>query len=78
MCITKPPTGMKNAILKSLERAPKIIPAICTPHFAESIFQTRSKTLQRIMEHSSLQMTMNLYCHVSDDKLFDEMKKMEK
>ena len=27
-----------------LERAPKIIPAICAPHFAESIFQTRSKT----------------------------------
>ena len=26
-----------------LERAPKIIPAICTPHFAESIFQARSK-----------------------------------
>ena len=36
------------------------------------------KTLQRILGHSSLQMTMNLYCHVSDDKLFDEMKKMEK
>ena len=26
-----------------LERAPKIIPAICTPHFAESIFQAHSK-----------------------------------
>ncbi|WP_342981379.1 DUF6783 domain-containing protein [Ruminococcus sp. 2227st1_E6_2227SCRN_220401] len=53
-------------------------PTNCDAHLAESLFQTRSKTLQRILGHSSLQMTMNLYCHVSDDKLFDEMKKMEK
>lgn len=35
------------------------------------------KTLQKILGHSSLQMTMDLYCHVSDETLFDEMKKME-
>ena len=55
------------------------------PHTFRHTFATRAiendmnpKTLQRILGHSSLQMTMNLYCHVSDDKLFDEMKKMEK
>ena len=55
------------------------------PHTLRHTFATRAiendmnpKTLQRILGHSSLQMTMNLYCHVSDDKLFDEMKKMEK
>ena len=54
------------------------------PHTFRHTFATRAiendmnpKTLQRILGHSSLQMTMNLYCHVSDDKLFDEMKKME-
>lgn len=55
------------------------------PHTFRHTFATRAiendmnpKILQRILGHSSLQMTMNLYCHVSDDKLFDEMKKMEK
>ena len=55
------------------------------PHTFRHTFATRAiendmnpKTLQRILGHSSLQMTMNLYCHVSDDKLFDKMKKMEK
>ena len=55
------------------------------PHTLRHTFATRAiendmppKTLQKILGHSSLQMTMNLYCHVSDDKLFDEMKKMEK
>lgn len=35
------------------------------------------KTLQRILGHAQLQMTMDLYCHVTDDKLFDEMKQVE-
>lgn len=35
------------------------------------------KTLQKILGHAQLQMTMDLYCHVTDDKLFDEMKCLE-
>lgn len=31
------------------------------------------KTLQRILGHNSLQMTMDLYCHVLDDTLKDEV-----
>lgn len=56
-----------------------------TPHTLRHTFATRAiengmnpKTLQKILGHSSLQMTMNLYCHVSHDTLFEEMKKMEK
>jgi len=37
----------------------------------------RPKTLQKILGHSTLSMTMDLYCHVSDSSLFDEMKKLE-
>lgn len=35
------------------------------------------KTLQKILGHASLQMTMDLYCHVTDDTLYEEMQKME-
>ena len=35
------------------------------------------KTLQRILGQRTLQMTMDLYCHVTEDTLFEEMKKME-
>jgi len=35
------------------------------------------KSLQRILGHGSLQMTMDLYCHVTEDTLFKEMKLME-
>ena len=33
---------------------------------------------QKILGHGSLQMTMELYCHVTEDTLFTEMMKMEK
>lgn len=55
-----------------------------TPHAFRHTFATRAiengmnpKTLQKILGHSTLQMTMDLYCHVTDDTLFNEMKKME-
>ena len=31
------------------------------------------KTLQKILGHNSLQMTMDLYCHVEDHTLKEEM-----
>ena len=37
----------------------------------------RPKTLQKIMGHASLSLTMDLYVHVTTDALFDEMKKFE-
>ena len=33
----------------------------------------RPKTLQKILGHNSLQMTMDLYCHVLDDTVKEEM-----
>ena len=35
------------------------------------------KTLQVIMGHSSVNITMNIYCHVTEDILFTEMEKFE-
>ena len=35
------------------------------------------KTLQIILGHSTIQITLNLYCHVTDDTLISEMSKFE-
>lgn len=51
-----------------------------TPHCLRHTFATnciakgmRPKTLQKILGHNSLQMTMDLYCHVLDETLKEEM-----
>ena len=56
-----------------------------TPHTFRHTFATRAiesgmnpKTLQRILGHGTLQMTMDLYCHVTEDTMFEEMEKFEK
>lgn len=56
-----------------------------SPHCFRHTFATRAiengmpyKTLQKILGHGSLQMTMDLYCHVTEDTLFEAMKLMEK
>ena len=56
-----------------------------TPHTFRHTFATRAiesgmnpKTLQRILGHGTLQMTMDLYCHVTEDTMFEEMQKFEK
>ena len=57
---------------------------IFSPHCFRHTFATRAvengmpqKTLQKILGHGSLQMTMDLYCHVTDDTLYDAMRLME-
>lgn len=35
------------------------------------------KSVQKLLGHGSLQLTMDLYCHVTEDTLFDEMAEME-
>ena len=54
-----------------------------TPHGLRHTFATkciakgmRPKTLQKILGHNSLQMTMDLYCHVEESTLKEEMKLM--
>lgn len=51
-----------------------------TPHCLRHTFATnciqagmRPKTLQKILGHNSLQMTMDLYCHVRTETLYDEL-----
>ena len=51
-----------------------------TPHSLRHTFATkaiakgmRPKTLQRLLGHNSLQMTMDLYCHVESCTLKEEM-----
>ena len=55
-----------------------------TPHTFRHTFATRAlengmqiKTLSRLLGHGDIQLTMNLYCHVTEDTLVEEMKKME-
>lgn len=55
-----------------------------TPHTLRHTFATRCiergmnpKTLQIILGHSSVNITMNLYCHVTEETLFAEMEKFE-
>ncbi len=51
-----------------------------TPHCLRHTFATnciangmKPKTLQRLLGHNSLQMTMDLYCHVLDDTIKEEL-----
>ncbi len=51
-----------------------------TPHGLRHTFATKCiakgmkpKTLQKILGHNSLQMTMDLYCHVEESTLKEEM-----
>lgn len=55
-----------------------------TPHTLRHTFATRCiergmnpKTIQIILGHSSINITMNLYCHVTEDMLLSEMNKFE-
>lgn len=56
-----------------------------TPHAMRHTFATRAierginpKTLQKILGHARLQTTMDTYCHVTEDTLYNEMDKFEK
>lgn len=55
-----------------------------SPHTFRHTFATRAlengmqiKTLSRLLVHGDIQLTMNLYCHVTEDTLVEEMSKME-
>ena len=55
-----------------------------TPHTFRHTFATRyiemgiqPKTVQKLLGHSKLEMTMNLYCHVTNDTLYEAVEKYE-
>ena len=57
---------------------------LLTPHTLRHTFTTRCiergmnpKTVQVILGHSSVNITMNLYCHVTEDTRISEMSKFE-
>ena len=56
-----------------------------SPYCFRHTFATRAiengmqpKSLQKILGHGSLQLTMDLYCHVTEDTLFEAMELMER
>lgn len=73
--------GALNNIIKKINREnPNLLFAPCTPHGLRHTFATKCiakgmkpKTLQKILGHNSLQMTMDLYCHVEESTLKEEM-----
>lgn len=73
-----------NLIVKNINKEDTDFKSF-TPHTFRHTFATRAiesgmnpKTLQKILGHGTLQMTMDLYCHVTDDTMFEEMQKFEK
>ena len=64
-------------------REPLYIPDF-TPHILRHTFCTRMaesgmdiKVLQEIMGHSNIQVTMNIYNHVNEDRLISEFNRVD-
>ena len=75
--------GSYNRVIRKIAKAAQI-PTL-SMHTLRHSFATRCieagmqpKTLQKILGHSLLSLTMDLYVHVTDDTLAAEMKKLEK
>lgn len=77
-------SNIRTAILYLVDRINEVNPTEkferFTPHCLRHTFATnciakgmRPKTLQKLLGHNSLQMTMDLYCHVLDETLKEEM-----
>lgn len=77
-------SNVRGAINCLVDKINKLYPDIefekITPHGLRHTFATKCikrgmtpKALQKILGHSSLQMTMDLYCHVEEDTLRNEM-----
>ena len=75
----------RSGFNQSLERVCKKIGIEpISPHSLRHSFATRCiengmrpKTLQKILGHSNISMTMDLYVHATEDSLFDEMQSVE-
>ena len=72
--------ALKYLVEKINRENPDIVFKPFTPHGLRHIFATkaiargmRPKTLQKILGHNSIKMTMDLYCHVEQDTLREEM-----
>ena len=72
--------ALKYLVEKINRENPDIVFKPFTPHGLRHTFATkciakgmRPKTLQKILGHNSLKMTMDLYCHVEQNTLREEM-----
>ena len=72
--------SIKSLIRKINKQNPEIDFEPFTPHCLRHTFATnciakgmRPKTLQKLLGHNSLQITMDLYCHVTENTLKEEM-----
>ena len=61
-------------ITQQKRTAPPGVDAAETVRFSWKVVEP--KTLQKILGHNSLQMTMDLYCHVRESTLTDEMERI--
>ena len=73
----------EKALADEEHRAPVLIEDL-HPHTLRHSFATRAieqgmepKILQKLMGHSSIQVTLNLYVHVTEDKAKHDMKLLE-
>ena len=76
-------TNSINIVLKKIQEETGEEIEHFTPHTLRHTFATRAiakgmypKILQRILGHSSIKMTMDLYCHVSDESMIEAMQLM--
>lgn len=76
--------AVKRRLTDTTEIQPVLLPDTLTPHVLRHTFGTRSieagmspKTLQMLMGHASIQITMDLYVHPTDDFKFAEMELLD-
>ena len=60
-------------------RLPKITPHVCRHTYCSNMAKSgmNPKTLQYLMGHSDISVTMNVYTHISFDDAEEELKRME-
>lgn len=61
------------------EQIPKITPHVCRHTYCSNMAKSgmNPKTLQYLMGHSDISVTMNVYTHISFDDAEEELKRME-
>lgn len=71
-----------NLIIKKIQREDADFKSF-TPHTFRHTFATRAierglqpKSVSKLLGHGQLKLTMDLYCHVTEETLYEEMKKM--
>lgn len=77
--ISKMSDQLRNKIQKDYPDFPNFSPHTFRHTFATRMIKAgvKPKVLQKILGHKQLQTTMDLYCHVEDDQIFEAMRIFE-